>query len=164
MKKYRIINILIALATIICVAFAWIHPLSFREFKAKHEISHELFFPSSIVNVIVDRDDVNWQDYRYAYRANTRSFDEEDTEKMFQHGWKTDKLPEGLIQHAVFKDYKEDITYYDEHYKCFWIYIDKYYERYKEIAFPEEEYRSLDYVFAFYVPARNLLYFVHVNS
>ena len=163
MKKYKILNVAIALAVILCIAFfVWIYPLSFRELKAKHEISRELVFPVSIFSVYVDKDDVNWQDYSYAYRVCTENYEEEDMDKMLQNGWTKDTLPEELCQHAVFEDYRQDIKYYDEHYECLWIYIDKFYQKYGERAFPGEEYRSINYVFAFYVPERNLLYFVHV--
>lgn len=64
-------------------------------------------------------------------------------------------------QYAVPDIYKEDVKFYDAHYDCLWTYRDIEYERYRKKAFPEEEYRSLNYVFAFCVPERNLLYFVH---
>lgn len=158
-KRYKV---LIALAVFLCIALTGYYFLSDREIQARIDISRQLEIPVSIKEVFVDEYNIVWQDYIYAFRAITDSFDGDDLDEMRRQGWKSTKLPEEVYQQYAVPDiYKEDVKFYDAHYDCLWTYRDIEYERYRKKAFPEEEYRSLNYVFAFCVPERNLLYFVH---
>ena len=88
-KGYKV---LIALAVFLCIALTGYYFLSDREIQARIDISRQLEIPVSIKEVFVDEYNIVWQDYTYAFRAITDSFDGDDLDEMRRQGWKSTKL------------------------------------------------------------------------